>query len=89
MEDTNEPVARSSADVKGSQSLVQATAGHGDSDEEEEKPVDPVAERKVRELGDQTLQPELSYSRTYDHDMYQGSELKADAARMSVNITTH
>ena len=78
MTDINEPPARSSAEAsKGSQSLAQ----HGDSsDDEKPKP--------VAELKNETHQPELSYFRSYDHDMFQGSELRADNARMDVKITT-
>lgn len=35
----------------------------------------------------ETFQPELTMHKTYDHDMAQGSELRADAARMTVDIT--
>ena len=79
MSDGDEPVARSSADA-GGQSLVQA--GHGDSSDEE-KEAAPVV---VKELKNETFQPELSFHKTYDHDMAQGSELRADAARMTVDI---
>ena len=79
MSDNDEPVARSSADAHG-QSLVQA--GHGDSSDEEKE----AAPVEVKELKNETNQPELSFHKTYDHDMAQGSELRADAARMTVDI---
>ena len=71
----NEPVARSSAEVN--QSLVQA--GHGDSSDEE-KEAAPV------HVKNETNPPELSFSKTHDMDMAQGSVLKADAERMTVKI---
>jgi FKBP-type peptidyl-prolyl cis-trans isomerase len=78
MTDIAEPVARSSAEAstKG-QSLVQ----HGDSSDDE-KPA------PVKELKHETHQPELSYFKSYDHDMFQGAELRADNARMTIDITT-
>jgi hypothetical protein len=77
---SNEPVARSSAEASG-QSLVQ----HGDSSDEEK----PEAPKPVKELGNETHQPELSYHRSYDHENFNGGELRADAERMSVTINTH
>jgi len=41
----------------------------------------------LRHLNNETHQPELSYSRAYDHDFYQGGQLKADNARIGLEIT--
>jgi hypothetical protein len=74
MTDKSDPVPRSSAEAQ-SQSLVQH--GHSDDDDsDDDHKAVLAAPAAAAPKKDETGVPELTYRKSYDHELYSGDQLK-------------